>query len=82
MQQFALIDAKIKLSEIARLVKQTGEPVTFTKGGQPYVDLVPHQQDRPRRPKAEVFAELDLLRKSLPRMTQSEIGEAIAEGRR
>ena len=36
-------DAKNRLTEIARQVEATGEPVTITRNGKPVVDLVPHK---------------------------------------
>ncbi|HEX8342045.1 MAG TPA: type II toxin-antitoxin system prevent-host-death family antitoxin [Tepidisphaeraceae bacterium] len=42
MAQIGLYEAKMRLSELAKRVSETGEPITLTKRGKPFVDLVPH----------------------------------------
>jgi prevent-host-death family protein len=82
MRKIGLLEAKTNLSKIVEQVRQSGQPVTLTKRGEPWVDLVPHQGARPRRSKAEVFAELDRLRRGLPKISKAEIEAAIAQVRR
>lgn len=73
---------KANLIEIADHVSKTGEATVLTSGGQPYVDVVPHvQQRRSRRPMREVMRELAQLRRQLPKGTFEEIQAEIAEGR-
>ena len=43
MTTVSMKDAKNRLTEIARQVEATGEPVTITRNGKPVVDLVPHK---------------------------------------
>ncbi|MBK8972560.1 MAG: hypothetical protein IPM37_14950 [Hahellaceae bacterium] len=42
-------EAKTKLSQLAELA-HSGEVVVIAKAGKPYVDLVPHQERKPREP--------------------------------
>lgn len=83
MKEIGLFEAKTHLSKIAETVKRTGRPVTLTRRGEPYVDLVPHQ-DRSvrRRPQAQVLADLDQLRQELPKGSSEQIKADIEEGRR
>ena len=83
MKAIGLFEAKTNLSKIAETVKRTGQAVTLTKRGEPYVDLVPHQ-DAPvqRRSQAQVLADLDQLRQKLPKSTSKQIKADIEEGRR
>lgn len=83
MQEIGLFEAKTNLSKIAERVKQTGQSVTLTKRGEPYVDLVPHH-DEPvqRRSRAVVLAELDQLCRSLPKSSYRQIKADIEDGRR
>ena len=83
MKEIGLFEAKTNLSKIAEMVKRTGQAVTLTKRGEPYVDLVPHQ-DAPahRRSQAKVLADLEQLRQKLPKSTSKQIKADIEEGRR
>ncbi len=47
MKQITFSQARINLSKIADRVKRTGQSVTLTKRGEPYVDLVPHNHSQP-----------------------------------
>ncbi len=80
----ALLEAEANLSKIAEEVNRTGERVTLTKEGEPWVDLVRHETapEAPRRSKAEVMADIDALRATLKPTTIDEILSAIREGRR
>jgi prevent-host-death family protein len=83
MKEIGLVEAKTNLSEIADEVRQTGQAVTLTKHGQPYVDLVPHRLPASSaRSKADVLADLDELRRELPKSKFEDIKAAIQEGRR
>jgi prevent-host-death family protein len=74
MKKIGLAQARIHLSKIARRVKQTGKPVTLTKRGEPYVDLVPHHSTAAnRRPQADVLADLEKLRRELPKSSFNQI---------
>ena len=82
MKEIGLFEAKTNLSKIAERVKRTGQPVTLTKRGEPYVDLVPHQEEPvQRRPQEEVLAELDQLCRKVPKSSYQRIKADIAEGR-
>ena len=82
MKEIGLFEAKTNLSKIAERVKRTGQPVTLTKHGEPYVDLVPHQVDPPsRRSQARVLDELDKLRRELPKSSFDQIKADINKGR-
>ncbi|MGA3066046.1 MAG: type II toxin-antitoxin system prevent-host-death family antitoxin [Tepidisphaeraceae bacterium] len=81
MKEIGLFDAKTNLSKIAERVRRTGQPVTLTKHGEPYVDLVPHRKISSRRSKAQVIAELDQLRNELPKSSAAQIKADIEQGR-
>ena len=82
MKEIGLFQAKKNLSKIAEKVNRTGQPVTLTRRGEPYVDLVPHSRARAnRRSQAEVLAELDQLRGELPKSSISQIKADIEKGR-
>jgi antitoxin (DNA-binding transcriptional repressor) of toxin-antitoxin stability system len=49
MTQANMHEAKSKLSQLAELA-HSGKRVVIAKAGKPYVDLVPHQEDKPRVP--------------------------------
>jgi prevent-host-death family protein len=83
MQEIGLFEAKTNLSKIAERVRRTGQPVTLTRRGEPYVDLVPHHDGpAPRRPQALVLAELDELCRNVPKGSFADIKADIEEGRR
>jgi prevent-host-death family protein len=82
MKQIGLFDAKTNLSKIAERVRRTGQPVTLTKRGEPYVDLVPHRPTTARRSQARVLADLDKLRAELPKTNAAQIRAYIEAGRR
>jgi prevent-host-death family protein len=82
MKEVGLFDAKTNLSKIAEQVRRTGEPVTLTKRGEPYVDIVPHRRSKDRRSRKEIFADWRRLRAQLPKISSEEIKSAIEEGRR
>lgn len=77
-----MFEAKNRLSVIADRVRQTGQGVTLTERGQPFVDLVPHHAQRRRRSKAKIAAALAELQRGLPKFTAARNRAAIAEGRR
>jgi prevent-host-death family protein len=81
IKRIGLFDAKTNLSKIAERVRRTGQPVTLTKRGQPYVDLVPHQKIPTRRSKMQVLAELDQLRRQMPKSSAARIKADIETGR-
>ena len=82
MQEIGLFEAKTNLSKIAERVRRTGQPVTLTKHGQPYVDLIPHKQSGSlTKSKAKVLAELEKLRKQLPPSSYAQIKADRDEGR-
>jgi prevent-host-death family protein len=83
MKEIELFEAKTNLCKIAEMVKRTGQPVTLTKRGEPYVELVPHQgAPAHRRPQAQVLADLDELRQELPKSSHKQIEADIEDGRR
>jgi antitoxin (DNA-binding transcriptional repressor) of toxin-antitoxin stability system len=83
VRKIGLFEAKTNLSKIAEQVKRTGQSVTFTRRGEPYVDLVPHQNAiASRRPQAQVINELEKLRQELPKSSFEQIKADINEGRR
>lgn len=81
IKRIGLFDAKTNLSKIAERVRRTGQAVTLTKRGQPYVDLVPHQKIPTSRSKAQVLAELDQLRRQMPKSSAARIKADIETGR-
>jgi prevent-host-death family protein len=83
MKEIGLFEAKTNLSKIAERVKRTGQAVTLTKRGEPYVDLVPHVEEPvQRRPQAQVLADLDQLCRKVPKSNFDRIKADIEEGRR
>jgi len=82
VKEIGLFDAKTNLSRIVEQVRRTGEPVTLTKRGEPYVDLVPHQAIAARRSQAKVLAELEQLRGQLPKSSAAQIKAELEAGRR
>ncbi len=82
MKEVGLFDAKTNLSKIAEQVRRTGQPVTLTKRGEPYVDIVPHRRPAGRRSRKEIFSDWRRLRAQLPKISSEGIKSAIEEGRR
>jgi antitoxin (DNA-binding transcriptional repressor) of toxin-antitoxin stability system len=83
MKEIGLVEAKSNLSEIADEVRKLGQGVTLTKDGQPYVDLVPHRfPARSKRSKSDILADLDQLRRELPKSAFDDIKSDIEKGRR
>jgi len=81
-EKIGLFDAKTRFSEIVERVVRHGRPITVTRRGKPAVDITPTQSRvRPRMDRSEAFAELERLRAEIPRMTQEEILDLIAESR-
>jgi prevent-host-death family protein len=82
MRKIGLFEAKTNLSKIAEEVNRTGQPVTLTRRGEPYVDLIPHQSDAGRRrSQASVLKELHELQRELPKSSFEQIKADINEGR-
>jgi prevent-host-death family protein len=82
MKKIGLFEAKTNLSRIAERVKRTGQAVTLTKRGEPFVDLVPHQDENAdRRTQKTVLADIEKLRQELPKSTIEQIKADINEGR-
>lgn len=78
-----MFDAKTRFSEIARRVKETGQPVRITNRGEEMVDIVPiGSRSENRRSKGEALVELSRLRKTFPKSSIKQINADIAEGRR
>lgn len=83
MKQIGMIEANTRFSEIAKHVKETGQPVRITHSGEEMVDIVPvAPRTGGQRTKAQAFAELSELRKTLPKSSIEQIRADIAEGRR
>lgn len=83
MKTIGIFEAKTNLSKIAESVARTGQAVTFTRRGEPLVDLVPHTPSKPqRRLQSVVIADIERLRKTLPKTSLAQITAAIDEGRR
>ena len=77
-----LFEAKTHFSAIVERVRETGVPVRVTRRGQPVVDISPVRSDEPEKmTREEMFATVEELRKTTPRMTRQEIRDAIDEGR-
>ncbi len=82
MDHIGLFEAKTNLSKIVEEVRRTGNRVILTKRGQPYVDLVPHEESPAiRRSQGTVLAELDKLRQTLTKSNFQQIKADINEGR-
>jgi len=83
MKEIGIFEAKTRFSEIAKRVKQTGQPVRITNRGEQMVDIIPIRSEPVgRRTKAQAFAELSRLRHELPKTSLKQIKADIAEGRR
>lgn len=82
MEQIGLDEATTHLSEIVERMRQTGRPVTLTRHGEPYADLVPHRPATARQTWAEIMAEVEDLQRDLPTTGFEQIRADIAEGRR
>ena len=50
MVQVNMHEAKAQLSRLGELACK-GERVVIAKNGKPYLDLVPHQEEKPREPR-------------------------------
>lgn len=82
MVKMAITEAEAHLEEVVDRISRTGEGVTLTRGDVALVEIVPvARPSHPRRPRSEVIAELEELRKNLPKATHEEIRRDIAEGR-
>jgi prevent-host-death family protein len=81
MREICLAAARKKLSKIVEEVRRTGQSVTLTKRGEPYVDIVPHRRITRGRSRAEVFAELGSLRSELLKSSRAQIKSDIEAGR-
>jgi prevent-host-death family protein len=82
MKAIGLFEAKTNLSKIAEAVRRTGQPVTLTRRGEPYVDLVPHVPRAPgRRSNREVFEDLERLCRTLPKSSVAQIKRDVEQGR-
>lgn len=84
MKKVGMFDAKTRFSEIAKLVKKTGQPVRITNRGEEMVDItpIPAQSAEGRRSRKRAFAELSRLRRELPKTSFAKIKADIEEGRR
>ncbi|MGA2440900.1 MAG: type II toxin-antitoxin system prevent-host-death family antitoxin [Tepidisphaeraceae bacterium] len=81
-KEIGLFEAKTNLSKIAERVNRTGQSVTLTRRGEPYVDLVPHQAAAAnRRSQRRVLDELEKLRGELSKSSFARIKADINEGR-
>jgi prevent-host-death family protein len=78
-QEIGAFDAKAKLSELLREVRE-GHRYTITVRGEPVADLVPSESAA----KTDVLTAVAALRafKKVRGVTSSDIAEMIAEGRR
>jgi len=83
MKQIGIVQAKSRFSEIARHVKETGEPVRVINRGKEIVDITPIPgPSHARRTPKQAFAELSRLRRKLPKASYDNIKADIEEGRR
>jgi prevent-host-death family protein len=83
MKHIGIFEAKTRFSEIAKRVKETGQPIRVTSHGEEMVDIMPiAPRIAGRRTKAQAIAELEELRKTLPKTSMKEIQADIAFGRR
>ena len=83
MKEIGIFDAKTRFSEIAKRVKDTGQPVHVTNRGEEMVDITPiPARSIGRRTREQAFAELTRLRRELPKSSLAQIKADIEEGRR
>ena len=83
MEEIGMFDAKTRFSEIAKRVKETGQPIRITNRGEEMVDIVPvESRAENRRSKSQALATLSKLRRTLPKSSIKQINADIAEGRR
>jgi prevent-host-death family protein len=83
MEEIGIFEAKTRFSEIAKRVKETGQPVRVTNRGEQMVDIIPIlPRTSGRRTREQAFAELSRLRRELPKSSLAEIRADIQEGRR
>jgi len=83
MDEIAIIEAAMRFSEIAKRVKETGQPVRVTSLGEEIVDITPIQPHPvSRNSKDHAFLMLSQLRLDLPKQSMEDIISDIAEGRR
>lgn len=83
MKEVGIIDAGNRFSEIARQVKETGNPVRVMNLGEEIVDIMPVAKVSSRqRSRENAFAELARLRRTLTPTTIEQIRADIIEGRR
>lgn len=75
--------AKTRFSEIAKKVKETGQPVRVTNRGEEMVDIIPiPPRGHGRRTRKQAMAELSRLRRDLPKSSFAQIKADVEEGRR
>ena len=83
MKTIDVLDDNTALLALTEAGQQTGESITLMCDGHPVADVVPRDtSSSKKRTKAEVFAEIDALRKTLRPFTMEEIQSAKEEGRR
>ena len=83
MEEIGIFEAKTRFSEIAKRVKESGQPIRVTNRGEEMVDITPISPRRAgRRSKAQAFLALSRLRSELPKTSFAQIKADIAEGRR
>jgi prevent-host-death family protein len=83
MKEIGIFDAKTRFSEIAKRVKDTGQPVRVTNRGEEMVDITPiPARAIGRRTREQAFAELSRLRRELPKSSLAQNRADIEEGRR
>lgn len=81
-EEIGIFEAKTHFSEVVDRVIRNGRPITVTRRGKPAVEITPTKsRTKSRMSRSEAFAELDKLRDEVPRMTQQEILNLVAEGR-
>jgi prevent-host-death family protein len=84
MEKVGLYEAKANLSRLAQQVKETGQPITITRRGEPFVDLVPHHKPAEPLSNEDWVEQVRAMHRKhpMPQLGIDQILADIAEGRR
>ena len=79
MVQVSISEAKAQLSRLGERARQ-GERVVIAKNGKPYLDLVPHQEEKRREPrKIGILKEQGWPEPEYEKFTEDELRELFGE---
>ena len=79
MVQVSISEAKAQLSRLGERARQ-GERVVIAKNGKPYLDLVPHQEEKSREPrKIGILKEQGWPEPEYEKFTEDELREMFGE---